>query len=44
MHYQTLRFAKAVTTGNIHNTQPVEQLAQGLTDKLHGDKGPRLFE
>ena len=31
--------AAKVTTGNVHDTQPVEKLAQGLTDKLYGDKG-----
>ena len=31
--------AAKVTTGNVHDTQPVEELAQGLTDKLYGDKG-----
>lgn len=31
--------AAKVTTGNIHDTQPVEELAQGLTDELYGDKG-----
>jgi hypothetical protein len=31
--------AAKVTTGNIHDTQPVTELAQGLTDKLYGDKG-----
>jgi hypothetical protein len=27
------------TTGNVHDTQPVAELAEGLTDKLYGDKG-----
>ncbi|GAC27296.1 IS982 family transposase [Brumicola pallidula] len=31
--------AVKVTTGNVHDTQLVEELAQGLTDKLYGDKG-----
>ena len=31
--------AAKVTTGNVHDTQPVEALAQGLTGKLYGDKG-----
>jgi hypothetical protein len=31
--------AAKVTTGNVHDTQPVAELAQGLTDKLYGDKG-----
>lgn len=28
-----------MTTGNVHDTQPVRELATGLTDKLYGDKG-----
>jgi len=31
--------AEKVTTGNVHDTQPVRELAEGLTDKLYGDKG-----
>jgi hypothetical protein len=31
--------AAKVTTGNVHDTQPVEELAHRLTDKLYGDKG-----
>jgi len=31
--------AAKVTTGNVHDTQPVRELATGLTDKLYGDKG-----
>ena len=31
--------AAKVTTGNVHDTKPVEELAQGLTHKLYGDKG-----
>ena len=31
--------AVKVTTGNAHDTQPVEELAQGFTSKLYGDKG-----
>jgi hypothetical protein len=31
--------AAKVTTGNVHDTQPVRELARGLTDKLYGDKG-----
>ena len=27
------------STGNVHDTKPVEELAKGLTDKLYGDKG-----
>ena len=28
-----------VTTGNVHDTQPVRELARHLPDKLYGDKG-----
>ena len=31
--------AAKVTTGNVHDTQPIRELAEGLTDKLYGDKG-----
>jgi hypothetical protein len=31
--------ATKVTTGNVHDTQPVRELAECLTDKLYGDKG-----
>jgi len=31
--------AAKVTPGNVHDTQPVEELARGLTGKLYGDKG-----
>lgn len=31
--------AAKVTTGNVHDTQPVEELAADLPDKLYGDKG-----
>lgn len=31
--------ATKVTTCNVHDTQPVSELANGLTDKLYGDKG-----
>jgi hypothetical protein len=31
--------AAKVTTGNVHDTQPVRELAIGLTDKLYGEKG-----
>ncbi|GAC03745.1 hypothetical protein GAGA_0882 [Paraglaciecola agarilytica NO2] len=31
--------AAKVTTGNVHDTQPVRELATDLTDKLYGDKG-----
>lgn len=28
-----------MTTDNVHDTQPVRELASCLTDKLYGDKG-----
>jgi hypothetical protein len=31
--------AAKVTTGNVYDTQPVEELAKGLTGKSYGDKG-----
>lgn len=31
--------AAKVTTGNVHDTKPVEELAQHLPGKLYGDKG-----
>ena len=31
--------AAKLTTGNVHDTKPVSELADGLTDKLYGDKG-----
>lgn len=31
--------AAKLTTGNVHDTKPVPELAEGLTDKLYGDKG-----
>jgi hypothetical protein len=31
--------AAKVTTGNVHDTKPVEELASNLPDKLYGDKG-----
>ncbi len=31
--------AAKVTTANVHDTKPVEELAQHLPDKLYGDKG-----
>ena len=31
--------AAKLTTGNVHDTKPVNELADGLTDKLYGDKG-----
>jgi hypothetical protein len=39
VNYQGEIVAAKVTTGNVHDTQPVTELAQGLTDKLYGDKG-----
>jgi hypothetical protein len=35
--------ATKVTTGNEHDSQPVRELAEGLTDKLYGDKGVSLI-
>jgi hypothetical protein len=35
--------AAKVTIGNVHDTQPVRELAEGLTDKLYGDKGVSLI-
>lgn len=31
--------AAKVTTGNVHDTKPVLEMARGLPDKLYGDKG-----
>lgn len=31
--------AAKVTTGNVHDTQPVRELASGLPNNLYGDKG-----
>jgi hypothetical protein len=39
VNYQGEVVAAKVTTGNVHDTQAVEELAQGLTGKLYGDKG-----
>jgi hypothetical protein len=39
VNYQGEIVAAKVTTGNVHDTQPVEALARGLTGKLYGDKG-----
>lgn len=39
VNYKGEIVAAKVTTGNVHNTQPVAELARGLTDKLYGDKG-----
>jgi hypothetical protein len=35
--------AAKVTTGNVHDTQPVRELAEGLADKFYGDKGGNLI-
>jgi IS5 family transposase len=37
--YQGETVAAKVTTGNVHDTRHVEELAQGLTEKFYGDKG-----
>ena len=39
VNYKGEIVAATVTTGNVHDTKPVEELAKGLTDKLYGDKG-----
>ena len=39
VNYQGEIVAAKVTTGNVHDTQPVKELTEGLTDKLYGDKG-----
>ena len=39
VNYKSEIVAAKVTTGNVHDTQPVAELARGLTDKLYGDKG-----
>jgi hypothetical protein len=39
VNYQGEIVAAKVTTGNVHDTQPVEALAQGLTGKLYSHKG-----
>ena len=39
VNYQGEIVVAKVTTGNVHDTQPVEELAQGLAGKLYGDKG-----
>ena len=39
VNYKGEIVAAKVTTGNVHDTQPVAELARGLTDKLYGDKG-----
>jgi hypothetical protein len=37
--YQGEIVAAKVTTGNVHDTQRVKELAQCLTEKSYGDKG-----
>jgi hypothetical protein len=37
VNYQCEIVAAKVTLVNVHDTQPVTELAQGLTDKLYGD-------
>jgi hypothetical protein len=39
VNYQGEIVVAKVTTGNVYDTQPVTELAQGLTDKLYGYKG-----
>jgi hypothetical protein len=39
VNYQGEIVAAKVTTGNVHDTQPVRELAESLTNKLYGDKG-----
>jgi hypothetical protein len=39
VNYRGEIVAAKVTTANVHDAKPVEELAQGLTDKLYGDKG-----
>jgi hypothetical protein len=39
VNYKGEIVAAKVTTGNVHDNKPVEELAKGLTDKLYGDKG-----
>ena len=39
VNYRGEIVAAKLTTGNVHDTQPVPELAKGLTDKLYGDKG-----
>ena len=39
VNYRGEIVAAKVTTANVHDTKPVEDLAEGLTDKLYGDKG-----
>lgn len=39
VNYQGEIVAASLTPGNVHDTKPVAKLAEGLTDKLYGDKG-----
>lgn len=39
VNYKGEIVAAKVTAGNVHDTQPVKELAAGLPDKLYGDKG-----
>lgn len=39
VNYKGEIVAAKVTTCNVHDTKPVEELAKGLTDKLYGYKG-----
>lgn len=39
VNYKGEIVAAKVTSANVHDTKPVEELATGLTDKLYGDKG-----
>jgi hypothetical protein len=39
VNYKEEIVAAKVTSTNVHDTKPVEELASGLTDKLYGDKG-----
>jgi hypothetical protein len=41
-HHGEIVYAKD-TTGNVYDTQSVRELAEGLTDKLYGDKGVILI-
>ncbi|WDE03943.1 IS982 family transposase [Thalassomonas viridans] len=39
VNYQGEIVAAKLTPGNVHDTKPVAELADGLIDKLYGDKG-----
>ncbi|MEP0354416.1 IS982 family transposase [Paraglaciecola sp.] len=39
VNYKGEIVAANITTGNVHDTQPVEELAKGLPGTLYGDKG-----